>query len=486
MKTLGGLKGVLLLLFLLSAGLVSAQSKRPVKVACIGNSITQGVGVKNQFQDSYPGILAQWLGKGYDVRNFGYSGRTLLLHGDRPYMKEKMYQDAQDFEPDIVTIKLGTNDTKTINWPEHGGEFEHDLRSMVSTFQALASHPKIYLCYPVPPTKVQWTINDSTIVQQIIPIINRVAADLGTEVIDLHTPLLPHPENFPDCVHPNEEGAWRIASVLYRTLTGQEPKLYTPQRFAGKQGTWKGFEQYTFYYHGKQAIVVAPAAEKVAEGRPWIWRPAFFGAFATVDSALVEKGFHVVYYDLTHQYGSPKAMQAANEFYRVMTKYYKLSKKVTLEGFSRGGYCVLNWASQNPSKVACIYVDAPVCNIESWPSRKETKLWGDFLQEWGLSEEEMSNFHGNPIEHTDSIALHQIPVVAVCGLADQVVPFKENFQVWQKRFEKQGGRVFLITKKKCDHHPHSLTDPTPVVDFILKANATEPQKPARSSRLRLK
>jgi alpha-beta hydrolase superfamily lysophospholipase len=98
----------------------------------------------------------------------------------------------------------------------------------------------------------------------------------------------------------------------------------------------------------------------------------------------------------------------------------------------------------------------------------------------------MSNFHGNPIEHTDSIALHQIPVVAVCGLADQVVPFKENFQVWQKRFEKQGGRVFLITKKKCDHHPHSLTDPTPVVDFILKANATEPQKPARSSRLRLK
>ncbi len=463
---------IMLLIFL--TGSIQAQEKAPVKVACVGNSITQGVGVKNMFQDSYPGVLAQWLGKGYDVRNYGYSGRTMLMNGDRPYMKEQKYQDALAFEPDIVTIKLGTNDTKSINWPEHGHEFEQDMRTMVAAFQALPSHPTIYLCYPVPPTKVQWTINDSTIVQEIIPIIDKIAKDMQVNVIDLHTPLLSHPECFPDCVHPNEEGAVRIATEIYRTLTGKEPEAYTSGKpFPGKCSNWKGFDKYTFYFEGKQAVVVAPKEKKEEKASPWIWRPAFIGAFAYADSMLLDKGFHVAYYDLTHLYGSPRAMQLGNDFYKLMTKTYKLNKKVVLEGFSRGGYCALNWASENPDKVACIYVDAPVCNIESWPSRKETQLWNDFLTEWGLTEADMADFKGNPIDHVEAIAKADIPVIAVCGMADQVVPFNENFAVWKERFEQAGGKVTLIRKEHCDHHPHSLEDPTEIVEFILNACQTQ-------------
>ncbi len=457
-----------MILLLILAGSIRAQEKKNCKVACIGNSITQGVGVKNMYQDSYPGILAQWLGKGYDVRNFGYSGRTMLMKGDRPYMKEQKYRDALAFEPDIVTIKLGTNDTKDINWPTHGHEFEHDMRTMVAAFQALPSHPDIYLCYPVPPTKVQWTINDSTIVQHIIPIIDKIAKDMQVKVIDLHTPLLPHPECFPDCVHPNEEGALRIATEIYRTLTGKEPASYTPARpFPGKYSTWKGFDKYEFYHNGRQAIIVAPA--KAAEGRPWIWRPAFFGVFASVDSALLERGFHVAYYDLTHLYGSPRAMKLGDMFYKVMTQAYKLNKKVTLEGFSRGGYFALNWAATYPNKVACLYVDAPVCDIESWPSRKESKLWNDFLTEWGLTETEMSGFKGNPTDRVEPVAKAGIPVIAVCGTADKVVPYNENFANWKERYEQLGGKVKLILKEGCDHHPHSLENPTEIVEFIMGA-----------------
>lgn len=468
---------LMLLLFL--TGSMLAQEKKTVKVACIGNSITQGVGVKNMFQDSYPGILAQWLGKGYDVRNFGYSGRTMLMNGDRPYMKEQKYRDALAFQPDIVTIKLGTNDTKDINWPAHGHEFEHDMRTMVAAFQALPSHPAIYLCYPVPPTKVQWTINDSTVTQHIIPIIDKIAKDMQVKVIDLHTPLLPYPECFPDCVHPNEEGALRIATEIYRSLTGKEPEAYTPQQpFPGKRSTWKGFDKYTFYFQGRQAIVVAPkeegkvsdssSANSYAKNRQWIWRPAFFGAFASVDSALLERGFHVVYYDLTHLYGSPRAVKLGNDFYKTMTKFYKLNKKVTLEGFSRGGYFALNWAATYPQKVACLYVDAPVCNIESWPSRKEPQLWNDFLTEWNLTEADMADFKGNPTDRTEPVAKAAIPVIAVCGTADKVVPYEENFAVWKERFEQSGGKVELILKEGCGHHPHSLENPTPIVDFIMK------------------
>ena len=330
-RSLGGL----LLLFAFTVGL-QAQEKSPVKVACIGNSITQGVGVKNQFQDSYPGILSQWLGKEYDVRNFGFSGRTMLMNGDRPYMKEQMYQDALAFNPDIVTIKLGTNDTKTMNWPTHGQEFEGDMRTMVKAFQALPSHPKIYLCYPVPPTKVQWTINDSTIVQEIIPAIDRIAANMKLEVIDLHTPLLPYPQCFPDCVHPNEEGAQRIATEIYRKLKGEEPPAYTArQPFPGSKSTWEGYDKYTFQFHGKEAVVVSPkqlpeeqkkaGIENELKGKPWVLRSAFDESYAEADKELLKKGYHIVYYEF-NPYDSPEAAKEGNAFYKVMTKYYKLNK----------------------------------------------------------------------------------------------------------------------------------------------------------------
>mgnify|MGYP003588240140 FL=1 len=116
----------LLLLFILSCATVYAQEKSLIRVACVGNSITEGVGVKNQYQDSYPGVLSQLLGDDYDVRNFGLSARTLMNKGDLPYMHEWIFRDALNFNPDIVTIKLGTNDSKPHNWI-YKKDFKKDL-----------------------------------------------------------------------------------------------------------------------------------------------------------------------------------------------------------------------------------------------------------------------------------------------------------------------------------------------------------------------
>jgi Lysophospholipase L1 and related esterases len=212
----------LLCLLLLCCNLSFAQQK-VIKVACVGNSITQGVGVKDQKKDSYPAVLGRLLGDGYEVHNFGFSGRTLLNKGDRPYMKEKMYQDALDFMPDIVTIKLGTNDSKPQNW-KYKDEFKKDLTTMVKAFKALPSKPKIYLCLPVPAYAVQWGINDSIITHDVIPYIKSVAKKMKVKVIDLHTPLSGFPQYFPDHVHPNEAGAMRIAEVLYGVLRNEKLK----------------------------------------------------------------------------------------------------------------------------------------------------------------------------------------------------------------------------------------------------------------------
>jgi len=341
-----------------------------VKVACVGNSITYGSGISNRDRDSYPSVLGQMLGEAYEVRNYGFSARTCLNKGDFPYMKEKMFQDALGYNPDIVIIKLGTNDTKPNNWI-YNTEFKKDLTSMVRAFQTFATNPKIYLCYPAKAYAVQYGINDSIIVHGVIPYIDEVAKLTSCQVIDLHTVTSGMPENFPDKIHPNPMGAHTIAATVYNAIMGK-PSAHQMQAFPGKKSEWMGVDRYDFQFNGRDVIVAVP--KKVAKGMPWIWRPAFFGAFPSVDSALVTKGFHIVYYDLTHLYGSPRSVKLGTEFYDHMVKTYNLSQKVTLEGFSRGGLAAFNWAAQNPDKVACIYVDAPVCNLLSWPGRQQPDL----------------------------------------------------------------------------------------------------------------
>lgn len=459
-------KSTLLLLLCLFSLWAVAQEKKPVKIACVGNSITYGSGIKNQFQNSYPGLLSQLLGEGYDVRNFGISARVMLNKGDHPYMHEQKFRDLLAFQPDIVTIKLGTNDSKPWNW-RYGKDFKKDLTEMLDRLQELPSKPKIYLCLPVPAVNRNFGINDSVITNGIIPVIRSVAKKRHLPVVDLYALLKPHPDYYGDGIHPNEQGAALIAGELYRTLTGNEaPAIVTDQPFPGKKSQWEGFDRYDFICNARRATVVVP--RKVAEGRPWIWRPAFFGAFPSVDKALLEKGFHVVYYDLTHLYGSPRAQRLGTDFYDVMRRYYRLSPKVTLEGFSRGGLFAFNWGAKNPDKVACIYVDAPVCDMLYFSKNWERSFWEGFLAEWGLTEETAKDFKGNPIDNLAPLAAAGIPVIGVCGDSDKTVPYESHMKIAAERYRALGGLVEIIVKPGCDHHPHSLENPEPVVDFIVR------------------
>ena len=437
-----------LIVFILIAGLNgwAQEATEVIRVACVGNSITFGAGIANRDRDSYPSVLGQMLGRGYEVRNFGFSARTMLMKGDNPYMKEERYRQALDYNPDIVTIKLGTNDTKPQNW-RYKSDFKKDMETMIRTLRALPSKPEIYLCYPIPAYAVQWGINDSIIVHGVMPVINRLAAKYGLKVIDLHTPLTGMKECFADNVHPNEKAAVRIAQAIYRQLTGEEPPAHVSQPFPGLKGKWKGFDQYTFAYQDREAIVVCP--KHAATGNPWIWRPAFFGAFASVDEELLRRGFHVAYYDLTHLYGSPRARKSGTDFYWNMVRMYGLSPKVTLEGFSRGGLFAYNWAADHPDKVACIYVDAPVCNVFSWPGRspENAGLWKGLLEEWGLADDQMNSFSGNPIDRLKPLTDAGIPVICVCGDSDKVVPFSENSAIVRQRYTAMGAPFELIDRK---------------------------------------
>lgn len=441
-----------------------ADGSEKVKVACVGNSITAGYGVKNRDKDSYPMLLGQMLGKEYDVRNFGVSSKTMLRKGNS-YMAERAYQRALDFCPDILIVKLGTNDSNPEYW-QYKKDFKKDMRDMLKAFRKRSPEVKIYLCYPVGIQGERLKDREQTIVEEIIPMIDDVAERMRTEVIDLHTPTKGRAELFSDELHPNEEGALLMAKTIYKVLTGKDA-VYELQPFPGLISEWKGYKRYDFSFKNRQAIVVCP--DEALEGNPWIWRPAFFGAFAYADEALLEKGFHVVYYDMAHQYGCPKAVEAGTVFYDAMVASYGLSPKVTLEGFSRGGYYALQWAVANPGKVACLYLDNPVCDIFSWPGKQRTEQWNDFLDLWGLDESITPEcFEGNPIRHLEPLARAGVPILAVCGDSDRTVPFNENMKPLRDAYAELGGPVELILKPGADHHPHSLTEPEPIVDFIVR------------------
>lgn len=195
----------------------TAPRKDAIRVACMGNSITYGSQIKDRVHDSYPAVLGRMLGNGYQVKNFGMSGCTLLSKGDRPYRKGRMWAEAVAYNPDIIILKLGTNDSKSFNW-KHKKDFKKDLQDMLDTLKSLPSHPDIYLCYPSKAYQVGSHINDSIIAGEITPMIRQVAKKNKLPVIDLHSAMDGKPQLFPDNVHPNEEGARLMAKTVYESL----------------------------------------------------------------------------------------------------------------------------------------------------------------------------------------------------------------------------------------------------------------------------
>ena len=195
-----------------------APRKDAVRVACIGNSITFGAGIKNRSRDSYPSVLARMLGDNYWGKNFGVSARTILNKGDHPYMNEPAYKNALAFNPNIVVIKLGTNDSKSFNW-KYKADFMKDAQTMINAFKGLPSQPKIYLCYPSKAYLTGDGINDDIISKEIIPMIKKLAKKNDLSVIDLHTAMDGMPELFPDRIHPNEKGAQVMAKAVYQSIS---------------------------------------------------------------------------------------------------------------------------------------------------------------------------------------------------------------------------------------------------------------------------
>ena len=221
----------------------TTQEETTIKIACVGDSITLGVGSGNAATygdndnpstfpagvtednwniESYPAQLSAMLGSGYTVHNYGVGSRALLQKSDHPYTETKQYQESLNWSPDIVIILLGTNDSKPINW-QYKNEFLNDYKDFINSYKNLASKPTVYIA--LSPTAYiaegenYAGITNTVIRNEVLPLQLEAANETGCVVIDMYTATQNMRNKYSDAVHPEKAGYTVLAKKVYNTLT---------------------------------------------------------------------------------------------------------------------------------------------------------------------------------------------------------------------------------------------------------------------------
>lgn len=208
---------ILVMLVCLEGFQATSMSASTIRVACVGDSITYGYG--------YPAELQTLLGTSYSVENFGYSGRTAMSTGDKPYVNEKIFQDSLNYLPDIVVIMFGTNDSKVQNWVSKE-EFKKQYKELVQSYTQLKSKPVVYLNTPATPFYVDGKAEgpmefniQKDMVHEAAEAVREIGKELGLQIIEINDITKNHPEWFRiDGIHPNADGAKAIANMVYDAI----------------------------------------------------------------------------------------------------------------------------------------------------------------------------------------------------------------------------------------------------------------------------
>jgi acyl-CoA thioesterase I len=186
---------------------LSASKAEPVRVACVGDSLTRGT--------EYTLFLWEQLGSGYILSDFGVGGTTVATTSEKPYMNESAFRLAQSFQPDVVIVMLGTNDA---GLDESSQDFIQNYTTLIESFHALPTKPAIFIVQP-PPIVNSTALSNTKLAGTINPAIAKVATQTGATLIDAYTPMLNHSGDYTDGVHPNAEGAKVIADTIYAGLS---------------------------------------------------------------------------------------------------------------------------------------------------------------------------------------------------------------------------------------------------------------------------
>jgi lysophospholipase L1-like esterase len=203
---------ILILLFATVTFFVVAamNQTKQIRVACVGDSITEGSG--------YPYELQLMLGSNYVVGNFGVSGSTVSQNSIRPYMNQPAFQQAKNFNPDIIVIMLGTNDANP-EITQDEDTFDADYLELVNSFQQLDGRQLIWIIKSPPIFSTTSSWNNTYLTSTVIPRIDSLANQMNLPIIDMYETFGDHADFFADGIHPNHAGALLIAFTVFNTIT---------------------------------------------------------------------------------------------------------------------------------------------------------------------------------------------------------------------------------------------------------------------------
>jgi hypothetical protein len=219
----------------------------PIKVACIGEHTTHSHAFPADNREAqpigsqeYPAQLQTLLGPGYEVRNFGDCCASVLqgytVAETHPYVAGTNvgdgvgYKESIAFLPDIVVIgSWGRHDWGMDKAP---GEvftlqgFQDGYDDLVKRYQALSSHPKIFVSLPIPILNGQGDVPDQGVkTSDVLPAVNAIAAKYQLPIVDMYAPFLNHMELFKqppgaegEGEHVAPAGITVMANVVYAAI----------------------------------------------------------------------------------------------------------------------------------------------------------------------------------------------------------------------------------------------------------------------------
>ena len=212
------MKRTVLVVFLLCCFAISSLEVAQTLVDCVGDSITAGWKLKEA--DKYVTKLGGLLGSDYDVQNFGHSAYCILKTADKSYWDSPMFQAAQDFQPDIVTIMLGTNDAHPDYWPHYEADYMSDYADMIAYFEGLPTSPTV-IVLGLPYLKPGGRYDGVVALDALLP---GVAADAGVEFVEIWDVLvgsgLSPNQLMKDPIHPSAAAHTIMAETIYPVIAG--------------------------------------------------------------------------------------------------------------------------------------------------------------------------------------------------------------------------------------------------------------------------
>lgn len=302
-----------------------SAAQPPVRIACVGDSITYGDQIADRGRDAYPAVLERLSNGRFLTGNFGVNGATAIATIPfRSWSTTQACQDALAFSPNVVVIMLGVNDTAH---PDLHNRYPGDLRRLVERFQALSSAPRLFLCTltPIAAAAPDAPVN-RTISETLNPAIRAVAAQTGAGVIDISTVFANRYDLFPDGLHPNAAGAELIARTVLAALDEalSPPTTLQPGAIPGPVSRSIGHEALAARFRASQWLQDHPAPDDLADpAAEWDGRdlrtpddvadllPLLRGtipdttadpyyAYATLATALARIGHDTVFLDAEH------------------------------------------------------------------------------------------------------------------------------------------------------------------------------------------